>query len=40
MEYCLDNAAMIAGLGAVFLDRREWQGDALTMTAAPTSAAL
>ncbi len=40
MEYCLDNAAMIAALGAVTLAERGWRGDDLTMTAAPTTAAL
>lgn len=40
MEYCLDNAAMIAGLGAEMLADRQWRGDDLTMTAAPTTAAM
>lgn len=40
MEYCLDNAAMIAALGAVMLAERDWRGDPLTMTAAPTTAAM
>lgn len=39
MEYCLDNAAMIAALGAALLHAGNWRGDELTMTAAPTSAA-
>lgn len=40
MEYCLDNAAMIAALGSLTLAERGWVGDDLTMTAAPTTAAL
>lgn len=37
MEYCLDNAAMIAGLGAATLENRNMLGDPLSMTAAPTT---
>lgn len=38
MEYCLDNAAMIAALGHALLVEREWLSDELTMTASPSSA--
>jgi N6-L-threonylcarbamoyladenine synthase len=38
MEYCLDNAAMIAALGHDLLDARGGVGDELTMTAVPTTA--
>lgn len=40
MDYCLDNAAMIAGLGAVMLEARGGQSDPWTLTAAPTTAGL
>jgi len=38
MEYCLDNAAMIAGLGWHVLKDRGWVGDPLSFAANPTSA--
>lgn len=38
MAYCLDNAAMIAGLAHHLLDARGWTTDPLTMTAEPTTA--
>lgn len=38
MAYCLDNAAMIAGLAHHLLDERDWTTDPLTMTAEPTTA--
>ena len=37
MPYCLDNAAMIAGLAYHILESRRWQTDPLTMTAEPTT---
>ncbi|MBC7833712.1 MAG: tRNA (adenosine(37)-N6)-threonylcarbamoyltransferase complex transferase subunit TsaD [Phycisphaerales bacterium] len=37
MEFCVDNAAMIAGLGFHLLERRDWRGDPLTLTAVPTT---
>jgi N6-L-threonylcarbamoyladenine synthase len=39
MEFCLDNAAMIAALGHRILADRDWRGDALSLTASPSSAA-
>lgn len=39
MEYCLDNAAMIAALGAVMIEARSGEGDPWTLTAAPTTSA-
>ena len=39
MEFCLDNAAMIAALGACELNENGWQGDLLSFTAQPTGAA-
>jgi N6-L-threonylcarbamoyladenine synthase len=38
LEYCLDNAAMIAALGHELLSARGWTSDDLAMTATPTSA--
>lgn len=38
MEYCLDNAAMLAALAHDLLDERAWTSDPLTMTAVPTTA--
>lgn len=38
LEYCLDNAAMIAALGHDLLVQRGWVGDDLAMTATPTTA--
>lgn len=35
MPYCLDNAAMLAGLGHHLLAQRNWLGDPLTLTASP-----
>lgn len=37
MPYCLDNAAMLAGLGHQLLAHRNWLGDPLTLTASPTT---
>lgn len=37
MEFCLDNGAMIAGLGHRVLVSREWRGDPLTLGAQPQS---
>ncbi|MGD9688146.1 MAG: tRNA (adenosine(37)-N6)-threonylcarbamoyltransferase complex transferase subunit TsaD [Phycisphaerales bacterium] len=37
MGLCVDNAAMIAGLGYRVLDGRGWAGDELTMTAAASA---
>ncbi len=39
MEFCLDNAAMIAALGHCVLVSRGWRGDALSFAAAPSGAA-
>ncbi len=36
--YCLDNAAMIAGLGWRLLEARDWRGDDLSLMAVPTTA--
>lgn len=36
LEYCLDNAAMIAALGHDLLQARDWTSDPWTMTATPT----
>ena len=38
MEYCVDNAAMIAALAHDLLESRDGAGDDLTMTAIPTTA--
>lgn len=38
MAYCVDNAAMIAGLGHRLLEARGWAGDPLTLGAVPTTA--
>ncbi|MBC7772203.1 MAG: tRNA (adenosine(37)-N6)-threonylcarbamoyltransferase complex transferase subunit TsaD [Pyrinomonadaceae bacterium] len=38
MEFCLDNAAMIAGLGWHVLKDRRWTGDPLSFPASPMSA--
>lgn len=38
MEYCLDNAAMVAALGHEVLTARGWRGDAWSMTASPSTA--
>lgn len=37
LEFCLDNAAMIAALGHRVLAERNWQGDPLSITASPSS---
>lgn len=37
MEFCLDNAAMIAGLGSWSLAERRWQGDTLELSASAQS---
>lgn len=37
MDYCLDNAAMIAALGHFELEARNWTSDPLTMSASPSS---
>jgi N6-L-threonylcarbamoyladenine synthase len=37
MEFCLDNAAMIAGLGFELLAERAWVGDDLALSATPTT---
>lgn len=37
MEFCLDNAAMIAGLGHQTLTTRNWQSDPLTTSASASS---
>jgi N6-L-threonylcarbamoyladenine synthase len=37
MTFCVDNAAMIAGLGSLLLSERSWQGDSMTLTASPTT---
>ncbi len=37
MPYCVDNAAMIAGLGHALLDERDWTSDDLGLTAHATS---
>jgi N6-L-threonylcarbamoyladenine synthase len=39
MEFCLDNAAMIGALGDCVLRSRNWQGEQLSFTAAPTGGA-
>jgi tRNA A37 threonylcarbamoyltransferase TsaD len=36
--YCVDNAAMIAGLGFHLLEARGWASDALSLSADPVSA--
>lgn len=38
MEFCLDNAAMIAALGHELLHSRDWQGDPISITASPSVA--
>lgn len=38
MEYCLDNAAMVAALGHAILAERNWRGDEWSMTASPSTA--
>ncbi len=38
LAYCVDNAAMIAGLGCEQLGQRGWRGDALSLTASPAAA--
>jgi N6-L-threonylcarbamoyladenine synthase len=38
MSYCLDNAAMIAGLGRHLLSQRNWASDPLSLSADPISA--
>lgn len=37
MEFCMDNAAMIAAMGHAMLNERAWAGDRLTMSATPTT---
>ena len=37
MNLCLDNAAMIAGLGYHLLEAKGWAGDALSLSASPSS---
>ncbi len=39
MDLCVDNAAMIAGLGHRVLEARAWRGDAWSLSAVPTTAA-
>lgn len=38
LAYCVDNAAMIAGLGHELLASRQWRSDPLSLTATPTVA--
>lgn len=37
MDYCLDNAAMIAGFGHALLQARQWTGDPLALSASATT---
>jgi N6-L-threonylcarbamoyladenine synthase len=39
MPFCVDNGAMLAGLGHVMLSERHWQSDPLWLTASPSTAA-
>ncbi len=39
LHLCVDNAAMIAGLGSRLLDERGWTSDSLSLAAVPTTAA-